>query len=161
MAHKCKLDAAAYQRRYRARRRAAMSPSELKEFLAKMAQKHKAHYAAHRVELSASVREWNKKHPERVKAIREKGQERKLSKRLEDRYGLTLDQYAAIEEYQDWQCKICQREGEWHGKLVVDHDHATGKMRGLLCGACNAGLGCFSDDISLVLKAAQYLGMSA
>ena len=51
------------------------------------------------------------------------------------------------------QCVICGNEE----KLVVDHDHATGKIRGMLCNHCNRGLGHFRDDPLLLEFAAQYL----
>ncbi len=55
------------------------------------------------------------------------------------------------------QCVIC---GDTT-KLVVDHDHTTGKIRGMLCGHCNRGLGHFRDDPTLLELAAQYLYASA
>jgi len=55
------------------------------------------------------------------------------------------------------QCVICGSEE----KLVVDHDHRTGKIRGLLCNHCNRGLGHFRDDPTLLEFAAQYLFASA
>ena len=51
------------------------------------------------------------------------------------------------------QCVICGADG----KLVVDHDHKTGKIRGMLCNHCNRGLGHFRDDPMLLEFAAQYL----
>ncbi len=51
------------------------------------------------------------------------------------------------------QCVICGAEE----KLVVDHDHKTGQIRGMLCNHCNRGLGHFKDDPMLLEFAAQYL----
>jgi hypothetical protein len=51
------------------------------------------------------------------------------------------------------ECVICGA----NEKLVIDHDHNTGKIRGLLCGHCNRGLGHFRDDPTLLEFAAQYL----
>lgn len=55
------------------------------------------------------------------------------------------------------QCVICGSDE----KLVVDHDHCTGKVRGMLCSHCNRGLGHFRDDPMLLEFAAQYLYASA
>ena len=55
------------------------------------------------------------------------------------------------------QCVICGVEDA----LVVDHDHITGKVRGMLCNHCNRGLGHFRDDPMLLEFAAQYLYASA
>jgi hypothetical protein len=55
------------------------------------------------------------------------------------------------------ECVICGDTGA----LVVDHDHQTGKVRGMLCNHCNRGLGHFRDDPMLLEFAAQYLYASA
>jgi hypothetical protein len=56
------------------------------------------------------------------------------------------------------ECVIC---GDADTKLVVDHDHETGAIRGILCNHCNRGLGHFRDDPTLLEFAAQYLYASA
>lgn len=70
------------------------------------------------------------------------------------RYGITLDEYHAMLGAQRDCCAICGREALAAGGLVIDHDHDTQKVRGLLCRACNSGLGCFVDN-PLLLQAAQ------
>lgn len=73
--------------------------------------------------------------------------------RLKREYGLTLEQYSQMLVDQNHQCPICELEV----KLVVDHNHDTGKVRGLLCGKCNKGLGIFADDTSRLTRAIVYL----
>lgn len=60
-----------------------------------------------------------------------------------DRYGLTYEAYKGLQLYQDSYCAICH---ERMFELVVDHDHVTGEVRGLLCTKCNNLLGHFRDN---------------
>ena len=81
---------------------------------------------------------------------------------LRKRYGITLEEYEAMAEAQGHRCKICRmRETEKYGLLHVDHDHRTARVRGLLCGNCNTGLGKFRDDPALLQSAIEYLRSSA
>lgn len=78
---------------------------------------------------------------------------------LKKKYGLTLEQYQQMFENQNGKCAICQEEEK--GRLLpVDHDHSNGKVRGLLCGNCNRGLGLFKDNKDLLQKAANYLAVN-
>lgn len=73
-------------------------------------------------------------------------------------YGITLKDYENMLEKQDYKCKICKKEQETLKKpLVVDHNHTTGKIRGLLCDNCNVGLGRFNDSVSLCKECVKYL----
>lgn len=84
------------------------------------------------------------------------------TRRQVDRYGITADDYAALHAAQGGRCLICgdvetvERKGRTR-QLCVDHDHATGAVRGLLCSRCNAGLGLFLDDPERLIAAAGYL----
>lgn len=77
-------------------------------------------------------------------------------------YGMSEADYAAILKRQKGVCAICRqpetakRNGQIKA-LHVDHDHATGKVRGLLCSRCNTALGGFGDDIKRLNRAIRYL----
>ena len=75
--------------------------------------------------------------------------------RLHAVYGLSDKKVAQILKVQNGVCAICQKTD--NRKLVVDHDHRTGKVRGLLCSSCNTGLGCFKDDQEYLTSAIRYL----
>jgi hypothetical protein len=71
-------------------------------------------------------------------------------------YGISLDDYARLLARQGGVCAICQRPPAKE-RLCIDHCHATGKVRGLLCRACNFALGLLRDDANAVMAAAAYL----
>lgn len=87
--------------------------------------------------------------------------------RLKTMYDMTLEDYDDLLAQQGGLCRICgrtEREISLNGNLkplCVDHDHCSGKVRGLLCHACNKGLGSFEDDVSRLRAAADYLSESA
>src|SRR5207247_2731565 len=85
---------------------------------------------------------------ERVSAYRKRT---KLANRL-SQYDLTIEEYEKLLEQQEGCCAICQEPVD-----VIDHNHKTGETRGLLCRACNAGLGMFRDSTNLLLMACKYL----
>ena len=66
---------------------------------------------------------------------------------------------AAMLKKQDGKCAICGARTPGSGKKMwsIDHDHATGEVRGLLCGTCNTGLGMFKDSADNLRAAANYL----
>lgn len=70
-------------------------------------------------------------------------------------YGLTAIEYLELLQRQGGRCAICRR---WaRQRLVVDHDHGTGSIRGLLCTPCNAGIGMLGDSVSGIMRAVDYL----
>jgi hypothetical protein len=77
---------------------------------------------------------------------------------LRRKYGIGLEQYSAMSTAQGGRCAICRTSSPGGmGSFHVDHDHATGKVRGLLCFTCNRGLGCFRDSEETLSLAIQYL----
>lgn len=92
-----------------------------------------------------------KKHKERVKASQKKV-------KLKSKYGITEEQYVSQLAWQNHSCLICFKT--FDGILVkphVDHDHATGELRGILCSHCNHGLGHFMDSEVNLEQAQHYL----
>lgn len=70
-------------------------------------------------------------------------------------YGLTKEDYTSLLESQENKCAICGQDAQT--RMVVDHCHATGKVRGLLCNSCNCGLGFFQDNVGFMQKAIEYI----
>lgn len=98
----------------------------------------------------------NKK-PERRKKAAERAMEHQRSKR----YGLSPDAFAILKN-KTTSCPICKvplrwNEGPKFERAHIDHDHTTGKVRDLLCGRCNCGLGNFQDNPELLNHAVAYL----
>ena len=110
-------------------------------------------------------RQWREKNPDYNKNyIREKRKKDPEQfalwdrrKRLKLRYGITIEQYEEMVASQNG-CAVCGHYSENGSRLVVDHDHVTGKVRGLLCHNCNLTLGKFEDNISWIKNLAAYLG---
>lgn len=75
------------------------------------------------------------------------------------KYGLSQEAYDQLLIKQNHRCAICgtSSPGGRHNKFHIDHNHMTGKVRGLLCWSCNAGLGQFKDDYNLLLEAYTFL----
>ena len=76
------------------------------------------------------------------------------AKDRKSKYGITSEEYAAFVEQQNGVCAICEQPDR---RIGVDHDHATGKVRGLLCNHCNRALGSFGDDPERLAQAIRYL----
>lgn len=75
---------------------------------------------------------------------------------LKTKYDLTPEEYQEMSERQGFVCAICGEVSPGRN-LAVDHDHVTGKVRGLLCIKCNRSLGGFKDDPVRLRRAADYL----
>ena len=81
------------------------------------------------------------------------------NKHLQYKYGMGEEEYAVLSMRQSGKCATCGKPAEeTHRKrLFVDHCHATGKIRGLLCQQCNTALGMVNDDINRLSSLISYL----
>ena len=119
---------------------------------------------------NGSVKEWVEKNREKVNASNRKkynslSPEEKIKRNRKQQislYGLTVDQYDAMLMEQNYVCAICEKPEKSSSKKVlsIDHDHTTGKVRGLLCDTCNSGLGHFFDNLDFLESAVLYLKCS-
>lgn len=71
------------------------------------------------------------------------------------RYGITVADYERLYLEQDGRCAICLIP--FSGRAHIDHEHETGRIRGLLCRPCNVGLGHFGDNVEGLMRAVAYL----
>jgi hypothetical protein len=97
---------------------------------------------------------------EKARAYYEANKEQIIDQVRSSRYGITREQFLALDAEQDGRCAICKMPFTATGttRRHLDHDHAIGgKVRGLLCASCNLGIGHFNDDSELLRAAAAYL----
>lgn len=85
----------------------------------------------------------------------------KRTSNLRLNYGMTTTDYDHLHRKQGGVCAICgqppRNTSKKTKRLHVDHDHKTGKVRGLLCDGCNRGLGGFRDSVGTLSNAIEYL----
>lgn len=93
---------------------------------------------------------WQNSNKERVKLTSQKYL-------LKKKFGLSIEEYNKKLDQQNGLCALCNKECKSGRNLAVDHNHKTGKIRGLLCGNCNMGLGSFYEDKNLLSLAIKYL----
>lgn len=102
-----------------------------------------------------------KKDRERYKLKpRQASKEHKYAHTLLRYSGISVEDYNAMLSAQSGVCKICGSPPAPRIRLAVDHCHATGEIRGLLCTKCNQALGLLHDSIAALEKAVQYIKTS-
>lgn len=95
----------------------------------------------------------------RTKANPERTSRYSRKSRIKTQYGLSWDDFQKIVSTQGGACPICKNQLDFNAnrRVHIDHDHATGKVRGVLCNWCNSGLGRFKDNARWLDAAAQYI----
>lgn len=128
----------------------------------------KAYRAAHKEELKVKKAAYYKIHQEtakvRCKVYHETHKAERRIRALQYAFGLSLGDYSILGCRANWRCEICGKEEppiiglRWRSeKLHIDHCHATGKVRGLLCPNCNKMLGYAFDNLDILRNAIAYL----
>jgi hypothetical protein len=123
----------------------------------------KRRYAENREQEIERVGRWQRENAERLRAYRReynKRPERKAAMRelhLKRTFGMTQAEYDAMLERQGGVCAICFRPPPDGISLHVDHEHATGRIRGLTCFPCNNALGLLQEDPARFARLAGYL----
>jgi hypothetical protein len=114
----------------------------------------------------ASQKRWNEKHREQYleitrensKRFREKHPDRAKGYKLNGAYGPGAAKHYSIQEVkQGFRCAICGDTNPSGKRLALDHNHDTGKLRGLLCSRCNAMVGMCKENPEILISAVSYL----
>lgn len=101
-------------------------------------------------QMRESSRRYRANHPERVKRTQAESRHRL-------NYGITIDQKWSLLDDQGGCCACCRARDPGRRGWHVDHDHKTGRVRGILCGHCNSALGFARDDIATLQRLIDYL----
>lgn len=123
----------------------------------------KQRYPLVREQAIARAKAWQEANRDRVNAYhrerrtRPEVKERERAGHLKRKFGITLETYDDLFKRQGGRCAICQRVPRDDISLHVDHEHETGRVRGLLCFRCNNALGDFDDDPVRLFQALAYL----
>lgn len=119
----------------------------------------KRYYEKNKGKHLARARKWKEKNRDKYNkwrnAWRRQHRERAYGYSLKKLYGISLEEYKAMLSKQKGKCAICRKPPK--GRLHVDHDHKTGRVRGLLCQICNLRVGTL-ETFGLVKRALVYLG---
>lgn len=106
---------------------------------------------ARRERRAARSKAWREDNPERQRRHQRRHH-------LKTTFGMSMKEYDALEDAQEGKCAICGTDDtapwDW---FCVDHDHATGAVRGLLCRACNTCIGQAKDNPEILRRAIRYL----
>jgi hypothetical protein len=125
------------------------NPNKVVKFSENRKPKDKIYRQENKNKRNEYLKEWGIKNPDKKRA-----------QKYRHRYGIDISDYDKMLEKQNHKCLICysydtNRKGLKH--FIVDHDHKTNKVRGLLCHKCNQLLGSCNDDMDILKDAIKYL----
>jgi hypothetical protein len=114
--------------------------------------------ASHKPEMKEYLADYYKKNRKEALEYYATHRERARDRKLKRVFGITLGEFRVLSESQNDLCAICnKKEIIPNRSLCVDHDHTTGKIRGLLCYKCNVMIGMSNESIQIMENALTYL----
>ncbi len=123
----------------------------------KTAEYNQRNYDKHRELYLIRAKKWNAENPGKRAANWQKWS---YGRRLELKYGLTIEQFEEMLHKQNYCCAICREPFSSPRNRHVDHCHDTGVVRGILCQKCNLAIGLLQNSPTVALEAAHYLNQS-
>ncbi len=109
--------------------------------------RRRKHYAKNHSKIRKAANTWRKNNPDKVRKWK-----------LKHEYALSPEDYEQILSAQGYCCAICSRSFlDEKNKPVIDHDHQSEEVRGILCSSCNVGLGFLGDTLPNIEAACKYL----
>jgi excisionase family DNA binding protein len=111
----------------------------------------RAYRLAHKLRLSDAAKAYRKKHDPK------EWSKKNRASHLKTKYGLTVSEYDALLKSQAGSCAICKTTNWTNREPHVDHDHKTGRVRGILCPTCNAAIGFIKENPIIAWAMADYL----
>src|ERR1035437_5998360 len=147
-------------KRYRVKHKIKIKESN-KQYNLKNKKEIDEHNKQYRIEQKEEIKkrneQWNINNKEYSKTYY-KNNKRNLH--LKRKYNITQEQYNELFNKQNGKCAICgKHQSELKKALGIDHDHETGKNRGLLCDKCNLLLGHANDNVQVLTQAINYLNI--
>lgn len=122
----------------------------------------KSENPAYKAKQARNTAAWHEKFPEKTKSHRDRydltpeAKRKKTDARLRRRFDIGIDDYDAMFLAQSGGCALCGRKPSGGKALHVDHDHATLKVRGLLCHQCNWYMGTVDADPAILDRIKEY-----
>ena len=109
-------------------------------------------YRKNRASQLVRMRKYHQEHKQRPRP-----KEKRQASEIKYRHGLTWAVYQQMVKKQNGVCAICGKQDSSGRRLSIDHDHVTGKVRGLLCLKCNRALGLIGDSVPVAKMIVKYL----
>ena len=138
---------------------------ERKAYKKRYDEKNKERDRLYRIAHRAEKKKYNEEHREYLTKCQKTNRLNNIEKyrvkekgyQIKKNYGITIEKYNEMLNSQSNRCLICNNEFKPIKDTYIDHNHITGKVRGLLCIKCNSGIGYFKDNIEKLKLAIKYL----